>query len=251
MSFIGLTGFYRGFIKSYAKIAAPNFDYMQKKTGWSDVQTEAFEKLKESLMAAPVMTAPIYEDDYKFRLSTDASDECIGFILEQLDPLGKLLGVIRYGSTRLDEAQVKYPIREKEFLAVIVGLKKYRSYLNDRPFQIRTDHHSLTYIKQQDLRINRVSRWIDQLIPFDFDIDYIKGDAITAADALSRPNEDMKQSISEVPKMVELMQLHVTDPEAVELYFDAVTITPPSDNLITFSPSEDLKEKIIKGYENC
>lgn len=252
MSFIGLTGFYRRFIKSYAKIAAPIFDYMHKKTGWSDAQTEAFEKLRESLMTAPVMTAPIYEDDYNFRLSTDASDEYIGFILEQLDPLGKLLGVIRYGSMRLNEAQVKYPIREKEFLAVIVGLKKYRSYLIDRPFQIRTDHHSLTYIKQQDLRMNdRVSRWIDQLTPFDFDIDYIKGEANSAADALSRPNEDMKQSISEVPKMVELMQLHVTDPEAVELYLDAITITPPSENLITFSPSKDLKEKIIKGYENC
>ncbi|GME75744.1 unnamed protein product [[Candida] boidinii] len=97
MSFIGLTGFYRRFIKSYASVAAPIFDYMNKKSAWTEKQTQAFELLKHSLITAPVMVAPMFEENYKFRLSTDASDECIGFILEQLNPLGKLLGVIRYG----------------------------------------------------------------------------------------------------------------------------------------------------------
>ncbi|GMG38844.1 unnamed protein product [[Candida] boidinii] len=115
MSFIGLTGFYRRFIKSYAKIAGPIFDYMHKKSEWTEKQTKAFEELKEKLISAPLMIAPIYEKGYRFRLSTDASEECI-------------------------------------------GLKKYRSYLIDRTFQIRTDHHSLTYIKFQDLRMHdRVS----------------------------------------------------------------------------------------------
>ncbi|OWB76130.1 hypothetical protein B5S32_g280 [[Candida] boidinii] len=252
MSFIGLTGFYRRFIKSYARLASPIFDYMNKKCTWEEEQTKSFETLKQSLITAPVMVAPIFEKDYKFRLSTDASDEYIGFILEQLNPYGKLLGVIRYGSMRLNSAQMNYPIREKEFLAVIMGLKKYRTYLIDRPFKIRTDHHSLTYIKQQDLRMNdRVSRWIDQLTPFDFEIDYIKGEANSAADALSRPNEDMKQSIPVMPNMAELMQLYAIGDEDVSL--SETYIEPPESEmtLVNFHPSEELKNKITEGYEEC
>lgn len=252
MSFIGLTGFYRRFIKSYAQVASPIFDYMNKKSEWTEKQTKAFEELKQCLITAPVMVAPIFEKNYKFRLSTDASEECIGFILEQLNPLGKLLGVIRYGSMRLNKAQKKYAIREKEFLAVIMGLKKYRSYLIDRLFQIRTDHHSLTYIKHQDLRTSdRVSRWMDQLTVFDYEIDYIKGEANSAADALSRPNEDMKKSIEEMPQLLELMHMYVTEEEFLDL--SETYIAPPESDmaLVSFHPNEGLKKEITESYEEC
>lgn len=222
-SFLGLTGFYRRFIKNYSQITAPLTDYNSNKTPWGEKQTEAFYTLKEKMINAPILQAPIFEEGYSFRLTTDASDTCLGFVLEQLDRDGKLLGVIQYGSAKLHAAELNYPVREKEFYAVIKALHKFRSYLMYRKFLICTDHHSLIYLKQQkQVNTGRLARWLDFLSQFEFDIQYIKGETNSAADALSRyPSVSL---------------------ESIDIELEDVTVTQVVLN-------DTFKQKLIDGYE--
>ena len=188
MRFLGLAGYYRRFVKDYARIAAPLHEFASKKEPWSASQDQAFVALKEALMKAPTLVAPIFKEGYKFVVTTDASAEALGFVLEQMDPNGKLRGVISFGSKKLANAELRYPTREKEFYAIITALHKFRSYLIYRPFVIRSDHNSLIYFKRQkQVNTGRLARWLDFLSQYDFEVVYIPGSANKVADALSRP----------------------------------------------------------------
>lgn len=185
--FLGLTGFYRRFVQGYSKVAAPLLDYAAKKVEWSDVQQQAFETLKQKLITAPTLIIPKFEEGYTFRVTCDASDFAVGFVLEQLGPNGSLRGVVAYGSKKLAGAQLRYPVREKEFLSVVQALHTWKSLLLLRPFVVRTDHYSLQYLKQQsDVNNSRLARWLDFISQFEFSIEYLPGSRNSAADALSR-----------------------------------------------------------------
>ncbi len=82
-SFLGLTGYYRKFIKNYADIAQPLSSLLKKNTefSWGPSQTKAFETLKEKLTSSPVLIFPDYTKE--FILCTDASDVGLGGILMQ------------------------------------------------------------------------------------------------------------------------------------------------------------------------
>ena len=191
MRFLGLAGYYRRFVKHYASIASPLHEFASKKQPWSKPQEQAFVALKKALMEAPTLVAPVFEEGYKFVVTTDASEEALGFVLEQFDPNGKLRGVISYGSKKLAHAELRYPTREKEFFAIITALHKFRSYLLYRPFVIRSDHNSLIYLKRQkQVNTGRLARWIDFLSQYSFDVVYIPGPSNKVADALSRPPDD-------------------------------------------------------------
>ena len=79
-------------------------------------------------------------------------------------------------------------MREKELYAVWWGVKKYRHYLYGRHFTAQTDHQSLTHLTKsfQDFDNQRVVRWLERLLQYDFTVKYIKGITDVVADALSR-----------------------------------------------------------------
>ena len=71
---------------------------------------------------------------------SDASDYAIGAAL------GKQAFVIYYANKTLDSAQSNYTTTEKEFLAVVFALEKFRSYIVGSPVTIFTDHAALKYL---------------------------------------------------------------------------------------------------------
>ena len=78
-----------------------------------------------------------------------------------------------------------YPVHEKELLAIIKSLKKWRSYLLGVRFEIYTNHQTLEYFQSQKEMSRRQMRWSMYLVDFDYSITYIHGELNTAADALS------------------------------------------------------------------
>ena len=114
----------------------------------------------------------------------NASDYTVGVVLGQRRD--KKPHVIHYASKTLDSAQVNYSTTEKELLAVVFALDKFRSYLIRLPIVCFTDHMALKYLLSKKEAKPRLIRWILQLQEFDITIKDKKGVENVVADHLSR-----------------------------------------------------------------
>ncbi|CAL9021600.1 unnamed protein product, partial [Prunus brigantina] len=120
-------GFYRRFIKDFSKISTPMCRLLQKDVPFvfDDECEKAFDHLKELLTSAPIIVPPDWS--LPFELMCDASDYALGAVLGQRKD--KKPHVIYYASRTLNDAQLNYSTTEKELLAVVFALDKFRSYL--------------------------------------------------------------------------------------------------------------------------
>ena len=183
-SFLGHAGFYRRFIKDFSAIARPLCTLLAKDVPftWSPACDTAFTKLKNMLVSPPIMRSPNW--DLPFEIMCDASDYAIGAVLGQRED--KKAFVIYYASKTLDSAQANYTTTEKEFLAVVFALEKFRSYIVGSPVTIFTDHAALKYLLSKQDTKPRLTRWILLCQEFNLTIKDKKGVENVVADHLSR-----------------------------------------------------------------
>ncbi|RVW21409.1 Retrovirus-related Pol polyprotein from transposon 17.6 [Vitis vinifera] len=171
--FLGHAGFYRRFIKDFSKLARPLCELLVKdaKFVWDDRCQRSFEELKLFLMTAPIVRAPNWQ--LPFEVMCDASDFAIGVVLGQRED-GKPY-VIYYASKTLNEAQRNYTTTEKELLAVVFALDKFRAYLVGSFIVVFTDHSALKYLLTKQDAKARLIRWILLLQEFNLQIKDKKG----------------------------------------------------------------------------
>ena len=183
-SFLGLCSYYRRFIDGFADIAAPLHALTRKNAQfqWTSEQDEAFARLKERLITAPVLGMP--RDEGTYYLDTDASDVGLGAVLSQ-DQNGREV-VLAYTSRTLQKPERNYDVTRRELLAVVYGLKSYRQYLLGRQFVIRTDHSALQSLRKTPELIGQQARWQAFIEQFNFIIVHRPGIRHRNADALSR-----------------------------------------------------------------
>ena len=117
---------------------------------------EAFQQLKKALITAPIIKTPDWSEP--FEIMCDASDYAVGAVLGQRND--KKLHVIYYASRTLDEAQMNYATTEKELLAVVFALDKFRSYLVGAKIIIYTDHAAIRYLLTKKDAKPKLLRWI-------------------------------------------------------------------------------------------
>ena len=185
-AFVGLTGYYRDFIPNYAAKAAPLTDLTKKgqpnKVSWEQPQEKAFVTLKRELASEPILHLP--DSAEPFVLRTDASDVGIGAVLMQ-DHDGKLFPV-SYASRKLSPRECKYSTIERECLAIVWAIQKFRVYLYGREFVLQTDHQPLIYLNRAKFLNDRIMRWAMFLQSYAMRIESIKGSENVGADYLSR-----------------------------------------------------------------
>ncbi|MGH2639958.1 MAG: reverse transcriptase domain-containing protein, partial [Rhabdochlamydiaceae bacterium] len=183
-SFLGLTGWYRRFVKHYSHIAYSLTDLLHedKRFEWNEVEKAAFKRLKEAISSAPVLIIP--DDKLPYVVTADASGCAMGATLSQ--DQGKGLQPIAFLSHKMNDAEKNYPVHEQELLAVICALREWRHYLHGRKFKVITDHQSLRYLQTQPHLSPRQVRWSEFLQDYDFDVEYKPGKQNVVADALSR-----------------------------------------------------------------
>ena len=183
--FLGLANYYRKFIKGFAQIASPLTDLLKQenKFTWTDQCNTSFIKIKQALTTEPVLSLP--NPDKPFFISTDASDTAIGAILEQEDDQ-KRRHPVAYESRKLKDAEQKYPVHERELLAIIHSLQVWRVYVYGNHVTIYTDHQPLKWIQTQPHLSPRQARWMEILEEYHYTINYKPVKENTGADALSR-----------------------------------------------------------------
>ena len=190
--FLGMTGFFRRFIKNYARITKPLNDILEGEASKlkSEAVTlpldalDAFEKLKMCCMTAPVLAFADFEKE--FQLETDASTEGLGAVLSQKQPDGKWHPVA-FGSRELKGGEAKYHSSKLEFLALKWAVtEQFREYLQYRPFTVLTDNNPLTYVLTTPNLDALGHCWVAALAGYNMTIKYLKGSDNKVADALSR-----------------------------------------------------------------
>ena len=179
-SFLGLCNYFRKFIDHYSEKAVPLTNLTKKSVGWNWTGTcqDSFEKLKRSLVEAPLLRTP--DESKPYDVVTDASDFGLGAVLLQEGH------PVAFESRKLNSAELNYTVTEKEMLAVVHALRVWRCYLEGAEFTVFTDHVSNTYFQTQPSLSRRQARWSEFLQRFGvFGWEYLKGER-NVADALSR-----------------------------------------------------------------
>ena len=88
----------------------------------------------------------------------DASDYAVGVVLGQR--LDKKPTAICYASKTLVEAQINSTTTEKELMAVVYALEKFRTYILGSKIIIYTDHAAFKYLLSKKEAKPRLIRWV-------------------------------------------------------------------------------------------
>eukprot|EP00253_Pinus_taeda_P012551 PITA_12551 len=182
-SFLGFTGYCRRFIENFTKIAPPLFKLLTKdcEFKWDPDCKSTFETLKTRIPEAPILRGQKWK--LPFHISTDASDTALGAVLGQKDLVPY---AIYYTSKNLTPTELNYTVTEKEFLAVVHAINKFRHYMTGYETFIHTNHYAIRYLMNKPVTNGRVTRWLLLLQEFNITVLDRPGKQNTEADFLSR-----------------------------------------------------------------
>ena len=215
-SFQGHVGFYRRFIQDFAKVSKPLTSLLCKEKDFiiEEEGKHAFMQLKQALVEAPILQSPNW--DLSFEIMCDAFDFAMGTVLGATNQQ-KNRPHICYASKTLADAQLNYTTTEKELLAVVFALEKFRSYILGSKIIVYTDHAAFKYLLSKKEAKPQIIRWVLLLQEFDLEIKDKKRSENSVADHLSRlhttssgeicdafPDEQLLAVVTKVPWFVHI-----------------------------------------------
>lgn len=218
-SFLGVATYFRDHIRNHSLIVKPLHEMIRKyeknkRLEWTQEGERAYEEIREAIRHMPTLFFLDDRRESKVYLHTDASDYGYGAYLFQVVD-GKEHPTAFMSGT-FSGAELNWHTTEKECYAIVSALKKFEHLIRDRPFTLRTDHKSLTFLNTGISP--KVRRWKAYIAEHDCDIEHIAGEANIVADAFSRLLELPSQvehlaaqyERSEIPKAERIIlgQLH-------------------------------------------
>lgn len=226
-AFLGLTGYYRRFVRNYGVISRPLTQLLKKGAySWDEEANIAFEALKRAMTNTPVLALPDFSKP--FIIETDACKNGVGAVMMQE---GK---PIAFMSKALSAKHLGMSTYEKELMAVIIAVQKWRSYLLGHQFIIKTDHEALKYIMEQRLTTGLQQKWLSRLLGYDYIITYRKGKDNVVADSLSRVYEGSEElssiTVIQPAWRTELQDSYINDSTVQEILAELSIKGSPVDN---------------------
>ena len=136
--FLGLCTYYRRYVSGFSEMTTPLTDLTKKGAfSWSEAAQQTFEKMKEVMSSCPILDLPNFCQP--FVLECNALGEGIGvFSMQNNHP-------ITFERRNLKYYECHYSIYDKEMLAILHALTKFRQYLVGAKFKVKTDHNNLKY----------------------------------------------------------------------------------------------------------
>jgi transposase InsO family protein len=219
---------------------------------WTNACETAFQELKQRLITAPVLAYP--DPSKTFYMFFDSSSTvALGGVLCQTGTDDDHLHPIAFESRKLTTAEKRYPVHELETLAFVHCLKRWRHYLDAKPFHVYTDNRSLETVMTNRNPSMRLIRWIDWLQSYQFVIKHIPREQNKVADALSMCKHAALSELSTsdeadvtmIPEMLSVLQSTVIDEQLCDsirkLYVKDPTWSSVYENLrIKLNASDDL-----------
>jgi len=181
---------------------------------WTPDLQASFDNIKQALVAAPVLALPDFT--MGFTIETDDSSFDIGVVLSQK---GHLIAYINKSLGLKSQALSTY---EKECMALILAVTKWKPYLQHKKFTILTDHRSQIHLGDQKLLEGMQQKAFIKLLGLQYKICYKKGLENKAADALSRQPADTS-----------LLAVFVSTPRWLEIIIDGYQQDPSTQQLLT------------------
>jgi hypothetical protein len=136
--FFGMCNYYRWFVRGFSQLGAPLIDLTKNGAFiWTEKSQEAFDHMKEVMDTCPMLA--LLDFTLSFVLECDASGEGISAVLMQGGH------PIVFESRKISQLERLYSIYDKEMLAIMHSLTKFRQYLVGIKFVVKTDHNSLKY----------------------------------------------------------------------------------------------------------
>ena len=186
--FLGLVNFYSKFSSRHAFETIPLLKLIKKgvQWKWDDEMQDSFERIKDLFSNSIIL---YYADPKKpYYLETEASNYALGAVLYQKNEKQEK-EIVTLASRTLKGPEI-YFTTEKELLAIVWALQKFRTYLQGAKIINRTDHMALTFLKTCKFVNARLTRWILEIQDYNITMEHCPGKENTAADPLSRQHPD-------------------------------------------------------------
>lgn len=185
ITFLQTCNWYRRYIPGFSEVARPLSQLTRQGAAWewTQRQEDAFSALKTALTTAPILRQA--DPGLPYTLRTDASAYALGAALLQGE--GPDERPVEYASRLLTSAERNYSTTEREALAIVWSIAKFRGYIEESSVVVITDHQPLKWLMSLRTPSGRLARWALQLQPYNLRIDYTSGKANVVADTLSRP----------------------------------------------------------------
>ena len=196
--FLGMTNYYRRFVRGAASILKPLTDATRGPGGrhtplvWSEEMGRAFSSAKTALARAATLSHPV--EGAELSLAVDVSNVHVGGVLQQRE--AGAWRPLSFFSRKLNPAETRYSTFDRELLACVAAIRHFRFLLEGRTFSIWSDHKPLSYAlhRVSDPWTARQQRHLAYVAEYTSKIQHVAGSKNVVADTLSRPPAGAVQS---------------------------------------------------------